>query len=255
VKKSFVKKLKRNRGVIALALCAVLVLGAVVGILLALRSCGAEPPVTDPEATTTADSSTGETTAPPVSRTEPASETAASTEPGNTSSEQTGASTEPSSETATSDGTSAATSDTAATTSATTAQTTPPPVTVVSMANADTERWLAAAAVVGVSMEYPDFELRGIYLASATSLENRADSKGAVIVFASGGEEKAIHAVPVSAERNTAGTRDISSEVVGFATFDEVSAASVDVSAMTEVDVDELGELIGQSLLISVYTH
>ncbi|MBQ8830094.1 MAG: hypothetical protein IJ017_00660 [Oscillospiraceae bacterium] len=130
-----------------------------------------------------------------------------------------------------------------------------PNIEITERADADYEQWLAATMVVCISMEYPDFELDGIYTASETSFENKFSSDGTYIVFTSGGKTMAVHSVALSGERTASGTRDISSQTLGFATFDVVSPSSVNTSSMTEISVDDLDELIEQSLLISVYTH
>ena len=65
----------------------------------------------------------------------------------------------------------------------------------------------------------------------------------------------AIHSVPIDNERSASGTVDISSEMVGYATFDKVDPASLDVSALEELTLDDLSELISQSLLVSIYSR
>ena len=123
------------------------------------------------------------------------------------------------------------------------------------MADADYEQWLAATMLVCVSMEYPDFQLEGIYTSSETTFEDKYSSDGAYIIFTSGGQKMAIHSVAISSERTAAGTTDISSQTLGYATFDVVNASGVNTSAMTEISAEDLETLIQQSLLISVYTH
>ena len=135
-------------------------------------------------------------------------------------------------------------------------QTVPQPtVVIVQRAEAEYEKWLAAAQVVCLSMEYPDFQLEGVYAASATSMEDKFSSDGAYIIFTSGGNRIAIHSKALDRERTTAGTIDISTEAIGYATFDKVDASSIDVSAMEELALEDLSELISQSLLVSIYTH
>lgn len=130
-----------------------------------------------------------------------------------------------------------------------------PPETMPKQAQADYENWLAAAMVVCVSMEYPDFNLEGIYTSSATSLEGKYDSDGVYIVFTSGGNRIAIHSAALEQERGTAGTKDISTETIGFASFDFVSPADLDLHKLKSIPLETLSELISQSLLISIYTH
>lgn len=132
---------------------------------------------------------------------------------------------------------------------------TQPTIVIQQQADAEYEKWLAAAMVVCVSMEYPDFELEGIYAASATALADKFDSDGAYIIFSSGGTRMALHSVALEAERSTAGTKDISTEAMGYATFDLVDPASVDTSALMAIELDELSELIAQSVLVSIYAR
>lgn len=132
---------------------------------------------------------------------------------------------------------------------------TQPSVVIIQRADAEYEKWLAATLIVCVSMEYPDFELEGVYAASATGLEDKLNSDGSYIVFRSGGERLAIHAKALAGERTKSGTKDISTEVIGFASFDRVDAASIDFSSMEQLVLDDLSELISQSLLVSIYTH
>lgn len=132
---------------------------------------------------------------------------------------------------------------------------TQPTIVLIQRADADYEQWLSAALVICVSMEYPDFELEGVYAASATTLEDKFSSQGAYIVFTSGGQRMAIHAKALEAERTAAGTVDISTEAIGYATFDKVDPASINFSAMDQIALDDLSELIAQSVLVSIYKH
>lgn len=129
----------------------------------------------------------------------------------------------------------------------------PTRATVMQQADADYEQWLAAAMVVCVSMEYPDFELEGIYATSVTDLNSKYDSDGVYIIFVSGGERMAIFSKALDAERKEAGTMDISTEVIGYASFDLVDPSTVNTAAMTAIQLDDLTTLIEQSLLVSIY--
>lgn len=132
---------------------------------------------------------------------------------------------------------------------------TSPPATIGQQAEAEYERWLAAALVVGVSMEYPDFIPDGIYTTSATAPADKFSSDGVYIVFTSGGAVMAIHSKPIPGERSEAGTMDLSSEAIGFATFDPVDSADIDFDSMDRIALEDLSELIAQSLLISIYAR
>lgn len=134
-------------------------------------------------------------------------------------------------------------------------QATQPSVEIIQQAEAEYEKWLGASLLICVSMEYPDFELEGIYAASATDMEDKLSSDGAYIVFTSGGTRMAIHSVALEAERTEPGTCDISTEAIGYATFDRVDPASIDVEAMEPLALEELSELISQSLLVSIYSR
>lgn len=128
-------------------------------------------------------------------------------------------------------------------------------VVIQQQKDAEYERWLAAAMLVCVSIDYPDFEPEAIYAASGTALTDKFSSDGAYIIFTSGGERLAIHSVALENERTEAGTTDISTEVIGFATFDRVDPEKVDAAALDPIALEELSELISQSLLISIYKH
>ena len=130
-----------------------------------------------------------------------------------------------------------------------------PTVVIVQQADAEYEKWLAAAMVMCVSMEYPDFELEAIYAASATALDNKFDSQGAYIVFTAGGNRICIHSNALEAERTAPGTKDISSETIGYATFDQLDPNSVDFSSFEKINLEDLTELFAQSLLVSIYAR
>lgn len=130
-----------------------------------------------------------------------------------------------------------------------------PTVNIVQQADAEYEKWLASTMVMCVSMEYPDFELEGIYAASATALENKFDSQGAYIVFTTGGNRICIHSKALEAERTAPGTKDISSETIGYATFDQLDPNSVDFSSFEKINLEDLSELFAQSLLVSIYAR
>lgn len=118
------------------------------------------------------------------------------------------------------------------------------------------EHWLAAAVVTGISMDYPDFELEGIYAAGETELEQAGSSEGVYVIFTSNGERKGIRAVHLDGPRTAeAGTKDITSDVIGYASYEEVSPDSMDVSGYQTVEIEDLNTLIGQSERVTVYTN
>lgn len=126
---------------------------------------------------------------------------------------------------------------------------------IVEKAEANYEKWLAAGMIVGISLQYPEYEFTGIYLASDSGMENYGDSNGAYIVFECGGEEIAIHSKPLKEERTESGTKDLYTKDLGFATFNEVDADNIDVEDCESVEMEELTELIDQSMLVSIYEH
>lgn len=130
-----------------------------------------------------------------------------------------------------------------------------PTVVIVQQADAEYEKWLAAAMVMCVSMEYPDFELEAVYAASATALEDKFDSQGAYIVFTTGGSRICIHSKALEAERTAPGTKDISTEAIGYATYDQLDPDSIDFASFEKINLEDLSELFAQSLLVSIYAR
>lgn len=117
------------------------------------------------------------------------------------------------------------------------------------------EHWLSAAMVMAVSLEYPQFELEGVWAASATELSESANSAGAFLLIRVNGREVLIHSRPLSGERSQTGTRDLYTAQLGFATFDEVDRSSVDLSKLKELKLEQLSDMIAQSLLVTLYGH
>lgn len=130
----------------------------------------------------------------------------------------------------------------------------PPTVSSV-QAEPEYELWLASAAMLGLSLEYPDFELDGIYALSATSLAEKAESKGVYLRFRSGGADCAIHCVPLEGERSEEGSVDLSSKAAGFATFDLMEPAGFSLEGAIEFRPEQLKDTIARSELVSLYYH
>lgn len=120
-------------------------------------------------------------------------------------------------------------------------------------ADASYERWLAAAMVTAISLHYPDFQINGIYLTAETELSSASESSGAYVAFTSGEESLMICSKPLEEERTEAGTIDLYTMDLGFATFDEVDLKTVNTEGMLSVEAAELSELISQSMLVSLY--
>jgi len=106
------------------------------------------------------------------------------------------------------------------------------------------EEELAAAAVLAVSMAYPDFALSGIYVRGGA---------GAYVLFSSGGRERAVESLPLAGERTQSGTRDISTAGIGCATFDEVSPADLPTGELRELTLEDLEAELAQAMLVSIY--
>ena len=125
----------------------------------------------------------------------------------------------------------------------------------IQRADASYERWLAAGMVTAISMQYPDFSIEGIYLSGETALSDKSESAGAYVVFTADGAETAIHSVPLDAERTDAGTTDLYTRDLGFATFDTIDPSQIDTGSCEQIEMDDLTDLISQSLLVSLYEH
>lgn len=126
---------------------------------------------------------------------------------------------------------------------------------VIESEEASYEEWLAAGVVTAISINYPDFEIKEILLASETKLADSSDSKGVFVSFVSGGETIVIRSKPLSEERTKAGTIDLHTQNLGYATFDVVDAERIKDKDYTAVDINQLGTLISQSMLVSLYEH
>lgn len=125
----------------------------------------------------------------------------------------------------------------------------------VEKADASYERWLAAGMVTAISMQYPDFSIEGIYLSGETELSDKFESAGAYVVFTADGEETAVQSMPLEAERTDAGTTDLYTRDLGFATFDVIDSSQIDTGSCEQIEMNDLTDLISQSLLVSLYEH
>lgn len=112
------------------------------------------------------------------------------------------------------------------------------------------EEWLAAAMYMAGHLQYPGYELVGIYAASETAPSNSGASLGVYMHIRVDGREILLCGQPLSQRRTQAGTTDLHTAQLGYATFDEVSG--VDLSGMIPLDMNELVELIDYSMLVSL---
>lgn len=122
--------------------------------------------------------------------------------------------------------------------------------------DADYEQWLAASVITCISMNSPDFELEEVYASTRTAPDNKMESQGIYVIYRSGEESKCIQAKPLEHGRTgQAGTKDVYSELTGYASFDEVSADVIDTSLWHNVDVQDINTLIEQSERVTLYEN
>lgn len=123
-------------------------------------------------------------------------------------------------------------------------------------ADADYEQWLAASVITCISMNTPDFELEEVYASTQTTVNDRMSSQGIYVTYQSGGETLCIQAKPLEQGRSgQAGTKDVYSELTGYASYDEVSADAIDKSQWHTVDLQDLNTLIEQSERVVLYEN
>lgn len=117
------------------------------------------------------------------------------------------------------------------------------------------EHWLAAAVMISVSMDYPDFELQKIYMSGETDIECLNESAGVYVTYITGGEEKCVFSKPIDALRNEEGTFDIYAEYIGYATYDEISIGEIDNTNFETIEIENIGTLIEQLERVSKYMN
>ena len=114
------------------------------------------------------------------------------------------------------------------------------------------EQCLVSAMIVGVSMQYSDYEFLGIYTASDTPVYDHNSSAGAYLIFNGDGEKRALKATPLAGERADRGTADIYVAALGYATYELVDPDSVPVGSLKEHKLEDLVELISAYSLVSI---
>ena len=117
------------------------------------------------------------------------------------------------------------------------------------------EERLAAGMVTGLSMLYPDAQITGIYLASESGMDAADNSQGVYITFLLSESPAAVRSLPLTAEREETGTTDIYTPELGFAAFDGMDPAQVPAQQCRKIGVEDIGGLIAQTQLVSVYIH
>ncbi len=114
------------------------------------------------------------------------------------------------------------------------------------------EDWLAAAMIIGISMQYDDYEFLGIYTASETPLSAHSSSGGAYVVFNGNGEALALKSLPLEGERDERDTMDLYVPAIGYATYELIPIESVPVASLNERKLEDLEDLIIASTQVSI---
>lgn len=114
------------------------------------------------------------------------------------------------------------------------------------------EDWLASAMIIGISMQYSDYEFLGIYTASETPVAAHDSSAGAYVIFMGDGEKRALKAVPLDGERPDRGTADLYVPAIGYATYELIDPNSVPVNSLKERKIEDLATLISASTQVSI---
>ncbi len=114
------------------------------------------------------------------------------------------------------------------------------------------EDWLASAMVIGISMQYTDFDFVGIYTASETPVSDHDSSRGAYVIFTADGQTLALKSVPLSGERGDRGTADLYVPAIGYATYELVDPETVPIGSLKERKIEDLEALIIASSQVSI---
>ena len=117
------------------------------------------------------------------------------------------------------------------------------------------EEYLSALTLFALSMDYPDFQLQGIYAASSVSLAQKTSSKGIYVFFDSMGESLCAHITHIEAERiSESGTTDLFANELGFSSF-ELMSELPDTNSLTLLDSKVYGALLSELTGISIFSH
>lgn len=106
--------------------------------------------------------------------------------------------------------------------------------------------YLAAASIMAVSLEYPTFEPRGMYI--------NAEEDNIYFLFINEGQEMTLHVYPLERERNQSGTVDLCLQDRGVFAFD-VTQGAADVSALKEMPDESYGALLQSVEGLSLSYH
>lgn len=114
------------------------------------------------------------------------------------------------------------------------------------------ERLLAAGVLIGLSMNYPDFELEELCYKEETSLSDKMSSDGVYAFFQSGGESLCIHAAPLSGPRSEQGTCDLQETTLGYASFDRCYMSYSELEGYVSLMDQDLSQQINQLYLLTI---
>ena len=114
------------------------------------------------------------------------------------------------------------------------------------------EDWLASAMIIGISMQYSDYEFLSIYTASETPVAAHGSSKGAYVIFMGDGEKLALRATPLDGERADRGTMDLYVPAIGYATYELIDPEAVPKDSLKERTFADLQDLIVASTQVSI---
>lgn len=130
-----------------------------------------------------------------------------------------------------------------------------PNVEIVEKKEATYEQWLAAAMVVAVSLEGEPFNVKHIYLCSENTLDNKQNSDGVYLIYEKEKNMICLHSSPLKEECKEKGMKNLYTQDLGFATFNNVDINTQDFSNYEEIVLEDLEELISQSMLVSIYEN
>ena len=114
------------------------------------------------------------------------------------------------------------------------------------------EDWLASAIIIGISMQYSDYEFLGIYTGSETPVGYHQESEGAYVIFMGDGEKRAIQSFPLDGERDDKGTVDLYVPAIGYATYEHIDPENIPVGSLKVRTLEDLEHLIIASSQVSI---
>lgn len=114
------------------------------------------------------------------------------------------------------------------------------------------ETLLAAVVLTGLTLQYPDHQLEGLYYQQTHAVTDKMESGGVYACFSAEGESLCIHASPLEEPRSEAGTIDLYENYLGYATFDVSDGGQVALEGYTAVSEEDLSLALEQLYLPTV---